>query len=650
MNKIFWNNMEQEVVDVIRNKSISTVAMEENEFFSTANPPKTGMFTVSPSVGGAHLPSRDTFAFVSIYNPAIIEYDNNGTIEQYKVRIIHAMRMTNLDTDVRGMEWYGYTLYTPNDTGWDSPDEASIEDYTKLGYTSGWVGIDVNVVDNLISDSDKDALSAKQGKIIKDYYDTQSAELAKVATDTVLGRVKIDGRTIITNADGAIESVEPKYTSTDYGVIVENPFSLELTSGETFDWTLFQMYVGNTEMSNRIIEIDLSIIPLGEGADTAHRIDMNISFERTESGGFINGRYVTNNCQFEKDELGVHIYNDSGRYYLTIDIRKPHTKLTTGTILVLANKIVVRGTGDLFGNYEDVEDFVGDIVDSNTVQGTKSITFVNDSPHPSSSLDMIYYPMGLDILSPDNIKSGIYRADIYGKIGIEDGQYIISLSSRIDEVDGSVFRFWVAHQIEIDYVNNRILTRKMYHMTDMIYNGQIGLNGVWHRIDTDIDTIQNDIQTLFTGWANETKRAATALSQKGVATSQDASMKTIVDNISLIPSGKRIYHTNATSGSITESFDYVGSGTIDLHPVDIDLSVIGFKAGTIIIEDINTIGTNTVVRVYDDSMLSAQVISVPNSNTGTCQWIRLGSSGMPISTIKIPVADNASYNVTIIEE
>lgn len=166
-NLINWQNLEQELVDAIKKSSLPTIAISENDFYSTANPPKTGMFIVTPSEGGTELPSRDTFAFVSIYNPEIIQYDNNGTIEEYKVRVVHAMRMTGLDHTIDGMEWFDYTLYRPSDAGWNIPEEETNRDiYSRIGYVADWVPVDTKVVDNLTTGGIHDALSAEQGKVL----------------------------------------------------------------------------------------------------------------------------------------------------------------------------------------------------------------------------------------------------------------------------------------------------------------------------------------------------------------------------------------------------------------------------------------------------------------------------------------------------
>lgn len=224
---IYWQNLQPEIVDMIKNPKYQTTFMSEEDFYSTENPPRTGMFIVSPSVGGTHLPSRDTFAFVSIFNPEVIEYDNNGTTEQYKVRVVHAMRMTGLDNSVDGMEWFDYTLYRPSDQGWNAPTPVGKngkEIYERIGYTAEWVPVDVKIINNLVDGGESNALSAEQGKELKrlidniePFSDVDKAKLdgieegankyeLPIASDTVLGGIKIDEESFEIMSDGIMKS------------------------------------------------------------------------------------------------------------------------------------------------------------------------------------------------------------------------------------------------------------------------------------------------------------------------------------------------------------------------------------------------------------------------------------------------------------
>lgn len=226
---IYWQNIQQEIVDMIKNPKFPTIAMSENEFYSTANHPSTGMFIVSPSEGGDNLPSRDTFAFVSIFNPEIVEYNDGGVITEYKVRVIHAMRMTGLDQDVKGAEWFEYTLYKSSDEGWEDPEkETNRNIYPRMGYTADWVSVDTKIINNLTEGGEEDALSAEMGKelkvlidAIKPFSEIDKAKLDSIeegankytlpnATTSTLGGVMPDGVSVTVNENGII-SVEDVY-------------------------------------------------------------------------------------------------------------------------------------------------------------------------------------------------------------------------------------------------------------------------------------------------------------------------------------------------------------------------------------------------------------------------------------------------------
>jgi len=226
---IYWQNIESEIVDMIKNPKFPTIAMSENEFYSTANHPSTGMFIVSPSEGGDDLPSRDTFAFVSIFNPEIIEYNNGGVITEYKVRVIHAMRMTGLDQDVKGAEWFEYTLYKSSDEGWETPvKETNRSIYPLMGYTADWISVDTKIINNLTEGGEENALSAEMGKelkalidAIKPFSETDKIKLDGIeegankyilpnATTSTLGGVMPDGTSITVDENGII-SVEDVY-------------------------------------------------------------------------------------------------------------------------------------------------------------------------------------------------------------------------------------------------------------------------------------------------------------------------------------------------------------------------------------------------------------------------------------------------------
>lgn len=330
----------------------------------------------------------------------------------------------------------------------------------------------LNVVDDLTTGGREDVLSAEQGKVIKDYYDQQAIELAKVASDAILGRVKIDGKTIKTNTDGQI---------------------------------------------------------------------------------------------YSPDDLDV--------------------------------------------------------------------------------IDMVHVN---DIFAPTTVDSGVYGVLISGRNDMEDGQYIVTMNANVDKVDGSIVRLWTMHKIIPDESNYEAITGAFYSMADMVYEGQIIFTGKAKRIDSTINTtqIESDIQTLFTGWANETNRAATALTQKGVNTPQGSTMKTVVDNISLIPTGATVRELNSSS-TATKAFNYMVAGTVTSYYVSVDITNLGFKPIAILIENANFEGKSTYVKVDYDTVLSARVAE--GENSGTSKWIRLGQNGFPTSgTLDIPVVDADDWKITVI--
>lgn len=98
------------------------------------------------------------------------------------------------------------------------------------GGSSG--GTDINVIDNLTSQSSTDALSAKQGYIL----DQQNKDHAgKIASDTELGHVMVDGTTIIIDANGKISAVGGGVTPT--GRFYEQAV-LETTEIDQTTWKL----------------------------------------------------------------------------------------------------------------------------------------------------------------------------------------------------------------------------------------------------------------------------------------------------------------------------------------------------------------------------------------------------------------------------
>lgn len=153
----------------------------------------------------------------------------------------------------------------------------------------------------------------------------------------------------------------------------------------------------------------------------------------------------------------------------------------------------------------------------------------------------------------------------------------------------------------------------------------------------------SDIQTLFINWANETKNAATALSQKGVATPEDATMKTIVANISKIPTGGKQIYRGTTSSSSTHLFtDFYGNQTT-MNMVSINFDTIGIKGKNVILTDTNFTGAHTFVTIIG-STISANAVSSTNNT-----WIELGTSSSLTGLWRIPVAKTGSYNYTIYE-
>jgi len=164
------------------------------------------------------------------------------------------------------------------------------------------------------------------------------------------------------------------------------------------------------------------------------------------------------------------------------------------------------------------------------------------------------------------------------------------------------------------------------------------------------DQIAGDVQTLFTGWANETQNAVTALAQKGVTLSQDATMKEIVTGIENIQSGGQSKTLSVNSTNAPKTFKYVGSANnVSLSYVTINIDDIGFDPVAIFVED-NTFGGNaTSVKTDSETFLSARLVDFDiNTRVGTNKWLELGTNGFPSSgNMDIPVSNLGAYTVTI---
>lgn len=101
-----------------------------------------------------------------------------------------------------------------------------------LNGDGGGSGTDINVIDNLTSQSSTDALSAKQGYILDQNAKTHAD---KIASDTELGHVMVDGTSIIIDANGKISAVGGGVTPT--GRFYEQAV-LETTAVDQTTWKL----------------------------------------------------------------------------------------------------------------------------------------------------------------------------------------------------------------------------------------------------------------------------------------------------------------------------------------------------------------------------------------------------------------------------
>lgn len=158
-----------------------------------------------------------------------------------------------------------------------------------------------------------------------------------------------------------------------------------------------------------------------------------------------------------------------------------------------------------------------------------------------------------------------------------------------------------------------------------------------------------DIQSLFVGWANETKSAVTALAQKGVTLSQDATMKEVVAGIESIKMGNsNISYKTATSTAEKRDFALVINGTRQMNYIIVDFSDLTFSPKAIIAEDSSYSGKSAIVHILrGSSMVACTTYKAEQTDTGTADWFKLSDTNMPTNFITIPVSGATNWNVTI---
>lgn len=162
--------------------------------------------------------------------------------------------------------------------------------------------------------------------------------------------------------------------------------------------------------------------------------------------------------------------------------------------------------------------------------------------------------------------------------------------------------------------------------------------------------LKDDIDSLFTNWANETQNAVTALSHKGVTLAPDATMKQVVAGIESISAGMQSKTLNISATNPPKSFRYAGGTTnVSLSYVTINIDALGFDPVSIFVEDINFDGNATSVKTDSETFLSARLVDFNTStHVGTNKWLELGTNGFPSNgNLDIPVSKIGAYTVTV---
>jgi len=198
MAKIYWNNLEQELVNAIKNPVVQGVVKKIND----KTPDENGLVTITAADLGAITQAELNAALVDVLKKADIVDDLTTGGAQKVLSAEQGKVLKNMITN----------------SGTFTPEDKAKLDGIEDGATK------TEIIDILTSTDTAKALSANQGRVLKDLIDnkdgmtpTDKAKLDGIeegankyilptATDAVLGGVKPDGTTIKITADGVIST------------------------------------------------------------------------------------------------------------------------------------------------------------------------------------------------------------------------------------------------------------------------------------------------------------------------------------------------------------------------------------------------------------------------------------------------------------
>lgn len=550
----------------------------------------------------------------------------------------------------------GITDFTPfslkNNAEWDLPDPKP-----RIP----------KIVDNLDEGGRDDVLSAEQGKVIKGKYDETTTELTRLATtmatNVQAGLTKIDDKTIKTNNLGQLyvasqELEVPKWESIDGGVVAYGLFNQNFSISNN-DGSWFFINLG-TVPSNRLFNIDLTFTPSGMYPNTFNtgQFDMTLVFEKGSNNDFISAYYYSKNPSFDDSNLKIVLNDNGGEFYVGVRLVKNSVPQYSSTMLCSVNKFIVKGTEGQSATINDVEFLDFKIATDSDLVGITNREFSSINKIGNLDIRRIGYT---ELNNPFVITSGYYLSHLSPEpeddlIDNGDNQYIIRLNKEL-EADGSVVRFWTAYEVDSSQLENpepKLQIKNTFHKIDGVDNrGNLVAKGSWRKANRDdYLKLQADVQTLFTGWANEISRASVALTRLHVPTATDATMKTVVDNIEKVQVGKRVFigKTKATTATSFYQYGYNGATVSNVTCSAIDTTAIPFDIGMIYIGS-NQTGWGAVICIKEgDTVVVSR--SIPSSTTMNDFTWRVSSTGsIPKTTeFKIPTNYSTSYDFIAYEK
>lgn len=525
-------------------------------------------------------------------------------------------------------------------------------------------GSNVVIVDDLTTGGRDSALSAEQGKIINDFVQAETLKLVDIYdgldSDTqnkVLPASQ--GKALKKMIDDLELNTATKYTEIDDGYtgvnILTEEFPLPVGIG-----TWFELSLNDALENSRALDVDVSIIPRAfpSYGVVSPQFKLSISMEKSDSGEIVSAFYTSDNPLFEAYNLQVWFarHSSTQKEKILISLKKNDSMFKGTTMYMCAvDKLTIKGTGGSSALLEELKNVSYRLVTDTDLDSTVIKYF---EPLGRLTTQDLMEVSQQDLFIKNKLPSGVYSSQVSGLSdkGLPDGRYIFKLHCSYDEFD-TVARTWVAEKVVID--NNQTPPNIVadwtdtYHCIDFVEANVIIASSPWKKYysKTDMDKVQSDIQSLFTGWANETKNAVTALAHKGVTLSQDATMKQVVSGIESISNTKQVREFSNVAPVGQKSFNYVGSSSTSLYYITLDITALGFKPLVIFIENKSFNGQGTTVKVDSGSVLSARVVDASvGYNTGSNKWIRLGGSGFPTTgKLDIPVSSLDAYNMIVHE-